>query len=108
MLRRAHLARLCLVFVALLVVNSPARAEPLGDILFSRPTAKGEVPPAYFPHWVHRIKYKCFACHDDLFTMDRGPTPTMAAMTRGAACGACHNGKQAFGLDVCHRCHLGQ
>jgi len=80
----------------------------LGDIEYSRPGGPQNISLAYFPHWVHRIKYKCYACHDALFPMSRGPNPTMAAMAQGKSCGACHNGKVAFGADMCQRCHIHQ
>jgi c(7)-type cytochrome triheme protein len=80
----------------------------LGDIIYSHPGGTDRIAPAYFPHWVHRIRYKCYACHDELFPMRRGSNPTMAAMAKGESCGACHNGKAAFGVDMCHRCHAGQ
>jgi len=88
--------------------GSLAGASTLGDIIFSRRGGTDTLPPAYFPHWVHRIAYTCYACHDDLFPMRRAANPTMAAMARGESCGACHNGKVAFGVDTCHRCHVRQ
>jgi c(7)-type cytochrome triheme protein len=86
-----------------------ALADTLGDIVYTRPGGGGDpYAPAYFPHWVHRVQYTCYACHDALFPMQRGPNPTMAAMSRGQSCGACHNSKVAFGTDVCQRCHVQQ
>jgi len=102
-------ARRGLVLVGLLglmTVSSAAQGRTLGDVMYSHPAGTDHLGPAYFPHWVHRLKYKCYACHDGLFPMRRGATPTMAAMTRGESCGACHNGKVAFGTDTCHRCHM--
>jgi len=66
-------------------------------------------PPSFFPHWIHRINYRCDACHDSLFEMKRGGTPvTMDLMSKGKVCGACHNGQLAFGSDFqsCNRCHV--
>ncbi len=88
------------------IPHRPATASTLGDVIYTRQGGTEQIPPAYFPHWVHRIKFKCYACHDDLFPMRRGPNPTMAAMAKGGACGACHNGTLAFGVDTCHRCHI--
>lgn len=84
----------------------PAAADELGDIRFDRSGAVGEFAPAHFPHWVHRLRYKCYACHDGLFSMQREAAPTMAAMAKGQSCGACHNGKVAFAVDMCQRCHV--
>ncbi len=63
-------------------------------------------PAARFPHWVHRIRYTCTSCHPEAFGMRLGTTPlTMAAMQRGEACGTCHDGRTAFALTQCDRCH---
>ncbi len=99
---------LSLVVLCVSLVAAPGSATTLGDIIYSRKAGPGDWAPAYFPHWVHRIKYKCYACHDTLFPMRRGGNPTMAGMSTGASCGACHNGKTAFGLDTCQRCHVSQ
>ena len=64
--------------------------------------------PSIFPHWIHRINYRCDACHDTLFTMELGATPiTMELINKGESCGVCHNGKAAFAsnFENCHRCH---
>ena len=92
-----------------LTLADSAFGGTIGDVVYSR-TGGGddEFPAAYFPHWVHRIKYKCYACHDNLFPMRRGTSPTMAAMAKGESCGTCHNGKVAFGVDTCQRCHVRQ
>ncbi|MBI5505238.1 MAG: cytochrome c3 family protein [Deltaproteobacteria bacterium] len=97
-----------LVALCLSLFAAPGWGTTLGDIFYSRDAGPADQPPAYFPHWVHRIKYKCYACHDALFPMQRGANPTMAAMEKGASCGACHNGKTAFAVDTCQRCHVSQ
>ena len=87
-----------------------------GDILFKRPEPKVKeeieelkpVPPAIFPHWIHRIRFRCLVCHPSIFKMKRGANPiTMVKIQAGEFCGKCHNGRIAFGLDlkVCQRCH---
>jgi len=86
------------------------RLEP--DIVFPRDStaaaSAGALPPSVFPHWVHRIRYACTACHPTLFPMEVGATKlTMAAMERGDQCGACHKrGQGAFALLECGRCHV--
>lgn len=105
--RRRRGLRSAILF-SLVTCSSLAWASTLGDIVYSRRGGADTLPPAYFPHWVHRIAYTCYACHDDLFPMRRDANPTMAAMARGESCGACHNGKLAFGVDTCHRCHVRQ
>ena len=79
------------------------------DIVFTRDSTAREAiyPPAQFSHAVHRIRYQCTACHTELFAMKRGTTHlSMASMRQGASCGACHDARNAFGLDVCTRCHV--
>jgi c(7)-type cytochrome triheme protein len=82
--------------------------EP-GDIKFVRQAAgMDDVSPATFPHWVHRMAYTCYACHDSLFKMKAGETlVTMDAIQAGQSCGVCHDGKTAFisNLSTCNRCH---
>lgn len=68
--------------------------------------AAGVFPPAEFAHWIHRIRYRCSACHNTLFAMEAGTdTLTMAEMSEGKACGACHDGGAVFGLMECNTCH---
>ncbi len=65
------------------------------------------LPPSIFPHWVHRIRYRCTACHPDEYSMRAGETVmTMDEMQAGETCGACHDGTTAFGVMECTRCHI--
>ena len=81
------------------------------DIVLARAADGGQevagvFPPAQFAHWTHRIRYRCSACHNTLFAMKAGSdTLTMAEMSEGTACGACHDGAAAFGLMECNSCH---
>jgi c(7)-type cytochrome triheme protein len=78
------------------------RSEP-GDT--SRAPA-GAFPPARFSHWVHRIRYRCSACHPDLFEARAGATVVkMQDLQQGKSCGRCHNGQVTFGTLQCNRCH---
>ncbi len=82
-----------------------------GDIVFKREGGEGGTPLAVFPHWFHRIRYKCYACHDAIFKMKRGADDvTMDAIAAGKFCGACHDGKTAWAVsfETCNRCHTGQ
>jgi c(7)-type cytochrome triheme protein len=55
----------------------------------------------------------CTRCHPKLFSIVKRaagkPAPggriTHANMEKGRQCGACHNGKAAFGFDDCTACH---
>jgi c(7)-type cytochrome triheme protein len=66
-----------------------------------------EAAAAYFPHVFHTKIFICADCHSGIFT--GGPTSrryTMAEMEQDRSCGACHDGKIAFGVTAnCDRCH---
>ncbi|MEW5916324.1 MAG: c(7)-type cytochrome triheme domain-containing protein [Gemmatimonadota bacterium] len=68
-----------------------------------------QLPPARFPHWVHRSRYRCAACHTDPFELVAGASIiTMKDISEGRACGVCHDGKTAFpaSFGYCERCHV--
>jgi c(7)-type cytochrome triheme protein len=82
-----------------------------GDIVFKREGREGGTPVAVFPHWFHRIRYKCYACHPGLFQMKAEKDKiSMEAIQAGKFCGACHNGKVAWAVnfETCNRCHVGK
>ncbi len=94
---------------SLALVWTACYAAEYGDVAFKR-KAEGmdDIPPAIFPHWVHRMQFKCSACHDELFKMQSGANDvTMDDINEGKSCGVCHNGKKAFesNVDTCLRCH---
>lgn len=105
---RGAVRRAALALLALLVVPA-AQAEEPGDITFVRQSAgMDDVAPAVFPHWIHRMAYTCYACHDSMYKMKAGETlVTMDQIQAGQSCGACHDGKTAFisNLSTCNRCH---
>ena len=54
----------------------------------------------------------CTRCHPKLFSIVRQGASSAASnrithanMEKGRQCGACHNGKTAFGFDDCTACH---
>ncbi|MFQ5901627.1 MAG: c(7)-type cytochrome triheme domain-containing protein [Thermodesulfobacteriota bacterium] len=68
--------------------------------------AKAKVKPVVFPHWFHRIRFKCKICHEEIFIMEKGANDiNMGAIIGGEFCGACHNGYIAFAPVECVRCH---
>lgn len=113
-MRRGGVVRILLV--AVMVGSAPSRGWAVdGDVTIPRKgvsaedAAKGSTPLAVFPHWIHRIRFKCYACHPAVFEMKAGSNPiTMDAITEGQFCGTCHNGKIAWsvGFDTCNRCHV--
>jgi c(7)-type cytochrome triheme protein len=85
--------------------------EEYGNLLISRGTKAKGVKPVFFSHWSHRTLYTCRVCHTELeFNMEVNSTEiTEDASRKGRFCGACHNGKTAFGhLKNCERCHTGE
>ncbi len=102
------------VVCALLSVLAPTAmgAPVVGDVKFVRKSKGSEdIAPAIFPHWVHRVNFKCYVCHNKSvgFEMKAGTTSiTMDAIEVGQYCGVCHNhGKTAFAVsfETCNRCH---
>lgn len=106
------------IAVLAMALAGPSRAAPegasvpppLGEIVFTRKDGVApEVAPAVFSHWFHRIRFKCYACHDALFEMKAGANDvTMEAILGGKYCGACHNGQTAWAstFSNCTRCHV--
>ncbi len=95
------------------VIGLPLRSVRAveGDVVFKREGGEGGTPAAIFPHWIHRIRYKCYACHPAPFEMKAGANKvSMDAIQEGKFCGACHNGTIAWAVsfDTCSRCHVGQ
>lgn len=101
-------ASLSVAGLLLAALAGPGKAVE-GDIVFQRKGgAEKETPAALFPHWAHRIRFRCYVCHDAIFQMKAGANPvTMDAIMDGKSCGTCHDGKTAFavGFDTCGRCH---
>jgi c(7)-type cytochrome triheme protein len=100
-----------LLFVVLAGPVSLAHAAGvLGDITIPRKGADpvSDTPQAFFPHWIHRTRFRCYVCHDTLFQRKLGADDiNMDAVREGRFCGVCHDGKTAFavGFDTCERCH---
>ncbi len=80
------------------------------DIVYSR--APGADSAVTFSHRTHvaLAGNRCTGCHPATFPMlKRGTRPDHAAMGAGRSCGACHDGKQAFGVrdsSACGTCHV--
>ena len=98
-----------LVTVFMSGVVATAMAREYGDIYMdSRRSSmkKAEVKAVLFPHWFHRIRYKCKVCHEDIFIMKKGANDlSMKKIMDGKACGTCHNGLIAWEPLYCERCH---
>jgi len=80
------------------------------DVVLNRLSEQNDVRPVIFPHWFHRIRFRCKVCHDELgFEMRAGANDiTMGKIIDGKYCGLCHNNEIAWGVDNCNLCHSGK
>ncbi|MDX8410418.1 MAG: cytochrome c3 family protein [Mariprofundaceae bacterium] len=85
-----------------------AHAE-YGDVVINNYSDKIGMRPAVFPHWFHRIRFRCSVCHADLgFKFKAGGNLiNMEKIMNGEYCGACHNGEVAWSIENCAMCHSG-
>ncbi len=83
-----------------------ARAE-YGDVVINNYSDAAGMRPAVFPHWFHRIRFRCKVCHADLgFKFKAGGNDiNMVKIIDGQYCGACHNGNIAWSIENCNLCH---
>jgi len=93
------------VLAVLVFAAGPAAAVVGGgEVVF--PVKDAE--KATFSHDQHvvRAKVGCKECHPRLYLdVARSKRATMKQMEKGKSCGACHQGKRAFALDECTKCH---
>ena len=88
--------------------GATALAGVLGDVSMDRASTKNGIPGVVFPHWKHRSRFRCYACHPDIFQMQAGTNEIdMDGLRSGEFCGRCHDGQIAFaiGFDTCRNCH---
>ena len=83
-----------------------AKAE-YGDVIINNYSDGAGMRPVVFPHWFHRIRFRCKVCHADLgFKFKAGGNDiNMLKIFDGEFCGACHNGQIAWGVENCVLCH---
>ncbi|MCB1792680.1 MAG: hypothetical protein KDJ27_10280 [Gammaproteobacteria bacterium] len=81
-----------------------------GDVILNRYADKEGMRPVVFPHWFHRIRFRCKVCHHELgFEMRAGANDVrMDDIIRGRYCGMCHNGEVAWSVENCDLCHSGK
>jgi len=101
--------RLVFALLLLLAWAWPAHAE-YADVVLNEAAEKGGVRPVVFPHWFHRIRFRCKVCHSELgFKMRAGANEVlMTDIIDGKFCGMCHNGQVAWSVDRCDLCHSGK
>lgn len=83
-----------------------ARAE-YGDVVMNNYSDGAGMRPVVFPHWFHRVRFRCKACHTDLGIKFKagGNEINMLKIIDGQYCGACHNGSVAWSVENCDLCH---
>ena len=116
MLRLMHYSRffrtamlVMMILTAGFVDLRDARAE-YGDVVINNYSDAAGMRPAVFPHWFHRIRFRCKVCHADLgFKFKAGGNEiNMVKIIDGQYCGACHNGNIAWSVENCNLCHSGK
>ena len=95
-------------FACVLLATPAARAE-YGDVVINNYADGAGVRPVVFPHWFHRVRFRCKVCHSDLgFKFKAGGNEiNMLKIIDGQFCGACHNGSVAWSVENCDLCHSG-
>ena len=98
-----------LMFVLMLFAAAPASAE-YGDVVINNYSDAAGMRPVVFPHWFHRVRFRCKVCHADLgFQFKAGGNQIdMLKIIDGQFCGACHNGEIAWSVENCNICHSGK
>lgn len=106
---RGLLLALAMLLALPLFTSHEARAE-YGDVVLNNYAEAAGMRPAVFPHWFHRVRFRCKVCHADLgFKMQAGGNEiNMAKIIEGQYCGACHNGEVAWSIENCDLCHSGK
>ncbi len=109
--RRGTRLGLVLSFVtailAALLVDVPVAQAEYGDVVMNNYSDAAGMRPVVFPHWFHRVRFRCKVCHGDLgFQFKAGGNQiNMLKIIDGQFCGACHNGELAWPVENCNLCH---
>lgn len=103
-------ASLLALFIFMGAGNIGSVHAEYGDLVLNENAEKEGMPPAIFPHWFHRIRFRCKVCHADLgFKFKAGGSGiNMLKIIDGQYCGACHNGEIAWSVENCNLCHSGK
>jgi c(7)-type cytochrome triheme protein len=103
------LALAALLAMGLVLDAGTARAE-YGDVVMNNFSDAAGMRPVVFPHWFHRVRFRCKVCHADLgFQFKAGGNQiNMVKIIDGQFCGACHNGELAWSVENCNLCHAGK
>jgi c(7)-type cytochrome triheme protein len=101
------------VLVALLagtLADAPSVQAEFGDVVMNNYAGAAGMRPVVFPHWFHRVRFRCKVCHADLGMKLKagGNQINMLKIIDGQYCGACHNGELAWSVENCDLCHTGK
>jgi c(7)-type cytochrome triheme protein len=106
--RRGSIALLMLGVVLSLGALAPRTAmAEYGDVVINNYSDAAGMRPVVFPHWFHRVRFRCKVCHADLgFQFKAGGNQiNMLKIIDGQYCGSCHNGELAWSVENCNLCH---
>jgi c(7)-type cytochrome triheme protein len=105
--RMVSLAALGVAMAAALGLTAGEAHAEYGDVVINNYSDGAGMRPVVFPHWFHRIRYRCKVCHADLgFKFKAGGNEiNMVKVIDGQFCGACHNGDVAWNVENCNMCH---
>jgi len=103
---KINVVTLLALLFSVLMYSSLSRAE-YGDVVINNYSDDAGMRPVIFPHWFHRIRFRCKVCHADLgFEFKAGGNEiNMLKIIDGEYCGACHNGEIAWSVENCIMCH---
>src|SRR5574340_697639 len=94
------------VIILAIFILSAALAVDIPDVTFKTKEA-GKVLFSHRGHLKQKgLKDNCKSCHKTIYDLRKKAVYTMADMEKGKSCGACHNGKKAFGVADCAKCHV--
>lgn len=103
-----------IIAVGLIFYLSPCSAGAQQEqqeekIIFNKYAEKYDMKPVVFTHGLHIKRNKCEICHDAIFIKKKGANDiNMNKNSKGQYCGKCHNGRDAYPLLKCERCHSGE
>ena len=109
-LRAVRTRPVILMILVLAAIISPRVDAEYADVVLNRISEANDMRPVIFPHWFHRIRFRCKVCHHELgFEMRAGANLIdMGKIIDGQYCGMCHNGQIAWAVNECHLCHSGK
>ncbi len=107
--KRVMLVGMAVVSLGFVTQPNVGHAE-YGDVVMNKYSDDAGIRPVIFPHWFHRIRFRCKVCHADLgFKFEAGGNDiNMLKIIDGEYCGACHNGDVAWSVENCDLCHSGK